>query len=125
MVTALAPITHGRAIVVVDDEDRANEGDLVLAAQLVTTELVTYMMNECRGLICVPMTARGADLEASTEVDLDVTGGDSGKALVSGQFLADIIKPSPQRPSTSRATARQLAGRPGTRSQTAAPGAAG
>ena len=56
------------------------------------------MMNECRGLICVPMTARGADLEASTEVDLDVTGGDSGKALVSGQLLADITKAQPAAP---------------------------
>ena len=52
---ALADIAAGRAVVVVDDEDRENEGDLIFAAELATPALVAFMMTECRGLLCVPM----------------------------------------------------------------------
>ncbi len=52
---AIADIAAGKAIVVVDDEDRENEGDLVFAAQLATPELVAFTMTACRGLLCVPM----------------------------------------------------------------------
>ncbi|KJY43097.1 3,4-dihydroxy-2-butanone 4-phosphate synthase [Streptomyces sp. NRRL B-1568] len=52
---AIADIAAGRPVVVVDDADRENEGDLIVAAEKVTTEIVAFMMSECRGLICVPM----------------------------------------------------------------------
>lgn len=52
---AIADIAAGRPVVVVDDEDRENEGDLVIAAEKVTPEIVAFMMSECRGLICAPM----------------------------------------------------------------------
>ena len=52
---ALAEIAAGRGVVVVDDEDRENEGDLVFAAELVTPELVAFTMTHCRGLLCVPL----------------------------------------------------------------------
>ncbi|WP_372441097.1 bifunctional 3,4-dihydroxy-2-butanone-4-phosphate synthase/GTP cyclohydrolase II [Actinacidiphila acididurans] len=52
---AVAAIAAGRPVVVVDDEDRENEGDLVVAAERITPEIVAFMMSECRGLICVPM----------------------------------------------------------------------
>ncbi len=52
---AIADIAAGRPVVVVDDENRENEGDLVVAAEKITPEIVAFMMNECRGLICVPM----------------------------------------------------------------------
>jgi 3,4-dihydroxy 2-butanone 4-phosphate synthase / GTP cyclohydrolase II len=58
---AIADIAAGRPVVVVDDEDRENEGDLIVAAQTITAQTVAFMMNECRGLICVPM--RGQDLD--------------------------------------------------------------
>ncbi|GGO82195.1 bifunctional 3,4-dihydroxy-2-butanone-4-phosphate synthase/GTP cyclohydrolase II [Wenjunlia tyrosinilytica] len=58
---AVSDIAAGRPVVVVDDEDRENEGDLVFAAELVTPELVAFMMTECRGLICVPM--QGPDVD--------------------------------------------------------------
>ena len=48
-------IAAGRPVVVVDDEDRENEGDLVIAAEKATPEIVAFMMSECRGLICAPM----------------------------------------------------------------------
>ncbi|GGV47061.1 riboflavin biosynthesis protein RibBA [Streptomyces griseoflavus] len=52
---AVADIAAGRPVVVVDDEDRENEGDLVIAAEMATEEIVAFMMSECRGLICAPM----------------------------------------------------------------------
>ncbi|MEV1024579.1 bifunctional 3,4-dihydroxy-2-butanone-4-phosphate synthase/GTP cyclohydrolase II [Streptomyces sp. NPDC050264] len=52
---ALRDIAAGRPVVVVDDEDRENEGDLVVAAEKITPEIVAFMMSECRGLICAPM----------------------------------------------------------------------
>ncbi|MEW2549300.1 bifunctional 3,4-dihydroxy-2-butanone-4-phosphate synthase/GTP cyclohydrolase II [Streptomyces sp. NPDC047002] len=52
---AVADIAAGRPVVVVDDENRENEGDLVVAAEKATPEIVAFMMSECRGLICAPM----------------------------------------------------------------------
>ncbi len=58
---AVADIKSGRMVVVVDDEDRENEGDAVLAAEHVTPQKINFMARECRGLICVPMTSDRAD----------------------------------------------------------------
>ncbi|MFI2436629.1 bifunctional 3,4-dihydroxy-2-butanone-4-phosphate synthase/GTP cyclohydrolase II [Streptomyces sp. NPDC018693] len=58
---AIADIAAGRPIVVVDDEDRENEGDLVIAAEKITPEIVAFMMSECRGLICAPMEGEELD----------------------------------------------------------------
>ncbi|MDQ0841519.1 bifunctional 3,4-dihydroxy-2-butanone-4-phosphate synthase/GTP cyclohydrolase II [Streptomyces sp. V1I6] len=58
---AVRDIAAGRPVVVVDDEDRENEGDLVIAAEKATPEVVAFMMSECRGLICAPM--EGDELE--------------------------------------------------------------
>lgn len=58
---AIRDIAAGRPVVVVDDEDRENEGDLVVAAEKATPEIVAFMMSECRGLICAPMES--AELE--------------------------------------------------------------
>lgn len=53
---ALAEIREGRMIVVVDDADRENEGDLVMAAEKVTPEAINFMARYGRGLICLPLT---------------------------------------------------------------------
>lgn len=58
---AISEIAAGHPVVVVDDEDRENEGDLVLAAEMATPELVAFMMTECRGLICAPLEAEDVD----------------------------------------------------------------
>ncbi|MFJ9177161.1 bifunctional 3,4-dihydroxy-2-butanone-4-phosphate synthase/GTP cyclohydrolase II [Streptomyces sp. NPDC102360] len=58
---AVRDIAAGRPVVVVDDEDRENEGDLVVAAEKITPEIVAFMMSECRGLICAPM--EGTELD--------------------------------------------------------------
>ncbi|HIE51441.1 MAG TPA: bifunctional 3,4-dihydroxy-2-butanone-4-phosphate synthase/GTP cyclohydrolase II [Armatimonadetes bacterium] len=53
---ALEDIRAGRMVIVVDDEDRENEGDLVMAAEKVTPEAINFMTKYARGLICVPLT---------------------------------------------------------------------
>jgi len=58
---ALAEIRAGRMVVVVDDEDRENEGDLTLAAQHVTPEAINFMARYGRGLICLTLTEERAD----------------------------------------------------------------
>ncbi|GGC03645.1 bifunctional 3,4-dihydroxy-2-butanone-4-phosphate synthase/GTP cyclohydrolase II [Dyadobacter sediminis] len=61
---AIEAIRRGELIMVVDDEDRENEGDFICAAELVTPEIVNFMAREGRGLICVPLTEeRCAELE--------------------------------------------------------------
>ncbi len=59
---ALAEIRAGRMVVVVDDEDRENEGDLTLAAGFVTPEAINFMARFGRGLICLTLTEERADL---------------------------------------------------------------
>lgn len=54
--TAIQTIAAGGVVIVTDDEDRENEGDLVMAAEKATPELVNLMIRHARGLICVPMT---------------------------------------------------------------------
>ncbi|MGI9859844.1 bifunctional 3,4-dihydroxy-2-butanone-4-phosphate synthase/GTP cyclohydrolase II [Moorella naiadis] len=58
---AIDAIKAGRMVVVVDDEDRENEGDLVMAAARVTPEAINFMATHGRGLICVPMEGRRLD----------------------------------------------------------------
>ncbi|MGY4706476.1 bifunctional 3,4-dihydroxy-2-butanone-4-phosphate synthase/GTP cyclohydrolase II [Candidatus Bipolaricaulota sp. J31] len=58
---ALEAIRRGRMVVVVDDEDRENEGDLIMAAQFATPEAINFMIKEARGLICVPMPREWAE----------------------------------------------------------------
>ncbi len=52
---AVADLAAGKLLIVVDDEDRENEGDVVCAAELCTPEMINFMAMEARGLICVPM----------------------------------------------------------------------
>jgi len=52
---AVLEIRAGRMVIVVDDEDRENEGDLVVAASMATPEIINFMAKHARGLICVPM----------------------------------------------------------------------
>jgi 3,4-dihydroxy 2-butanone 4-phosphate synthase/GTP cyclohydrolase II len=58
---AVAAIRRGELVIVVDDEDRENEGDLTIAAEKVTPDAVNFMMTYGRGLICMPMTGERLD----------------------------------------------------------------
>ncbi|MFH1683632.1 MAG: 3,4-dihydroxy-2-butanone-4-phosphate synthase, partial [Candidatus Margulisiibacteriota bacterium] len=53
---AVKAIANGKIVVVVDDKDRENEGDLVMAAEKVTPDAINFMITHARGLVCVPMT---------------------------------------------------------------------
>lgn len=55
---AIADIKAGKVVIVVDDEDRENEGDFVAAAEMVSTEMVNFMATHGRGLICTPITEK-------------------------------------------------------------------
>ncbi|MEN0058657.1 MAG: 3,4-dihydroxy-2-butanone-4-phosphate synthase, partial [Bdellovibrio sp.] len=51
-------IRNGKMVILVDDEDRENEGDLILATDHVTTQAINFMITEARGLVCLTMTAQ-------------------------------------------------------------------
>ena len=69
---AIAEIKTGRVVIVVDDEDRENEGDFVTAARCVTPEMINFMAKEGRGLICVPLTE-----ERCSELNLGMMVGNN------------------------------------------------
>src|ERR671926_1708590 len=58
---AINDIQEGRIVIIVDDEDRENEGDLMIAAERVTPEAINFMATHGRGLICLPMTGQRLD----------------------------------------------------------------
>ena len=58
---ALQAIRNGKMVILVDDEDRENEGDLVLAAELVTPQAINFMVTHARGLVCLSMESRRVD----------------------------------------------------------------
>lgn len=71
---ALEELRAGHLLMVIDDPDRENEGDLICAAQFATTENVNFMAKEAKGLICTPMSAAVADrlgLEQMVKVNTD------------------------------------------------------
>ena len=58
---ALAEIEAGRPVIVVDDEGRENEGDLIMAADAVTPEWMAFIVRHSSGLVCLPMTGAALD----------------------------------------------------------------
>ena len=62
---ALEDFRRGEFVIVVDDEDRENEGDLIIAAELITPEKVNFMLKHARGVLCAPIT-----LSRCQELDL-------------------------------------------------------
>lgn len=58
---AIEDIRNGKVIIVVDDEDRENEGDFICAAEVITPEIINFMATHGRGLICAPIDERRAD----------------------------------------------------------------
>jgi len=116
---AIEEFKAGRPIILVDDEDRENEGDIAFPAEFVTTELVNFMATEARGLICVPMpneraeelnlplmtenntaplgTAFTISVEAATGVTTGISAGDRARTievLANGESTAnDLTRP--------------------------------
>ena len=74
---AIEELKKGKAIIVVDDEDRENEGDFVALGEFATPEMINFMATEGRGLICVPIEeekAKQLDLRLMTENNSDAYG---------------------------------------------------
>ncbi|MGE5352000.1 MAG: bifunctional 3,4-dihydroxy-2-butanone-4-phosphate synthase/GTP cyclohydrolase II [Acidobacteriota bacterium] len=81
---AIEEIKNGKVIIVVDDEERENEGDLVCAAEFVTPEIVNFMAKHGRGMICAPMTGKRLD-----QLGLQLMV-DSNTALHGTQFTVTV-----------------------------------
>ncbi|MDP2114678.1 MAG: 3,4-dihydroxy-2-butanone-4-phosphate synthase, partial [Bacteroidota bacterium] len=69
---AVEAVKRGEMVIVVDDEDRENEGDFIAAAELVTPEMVNFMTTIGRGLVCAPITE-----ERCTELELEMMVGNN------------------------------------------------
>ena len=66
---ALEDFRNGKFVIVVDDEDRENEGDLIIAAEMITPEKVNFMLKHARGVLCAPVTlSRCAELDLPHQV---------------------------------------------------------
>ena len=66
---ALVDFQAGKFVIVVDDEDRENEGDLICAAEKITPEMVNFMLKNARGVLCAPVTiSRSEELELPHQV---------------------------------------------------------
>ena len=72
IVEAISDIKDGKVVIVVDDEDRENEGDFICAAECITPEIINFMATHGRGLICTPITEKRA-----RELKLDMMVQDS------------------------------------------------
>ncbi len=71
---AIADFREGKFVIVVDDEDRENEGDLIVAAEKITPEQVNFMLKHARGVLCVPITiSRCKELELPHQVDTNTS----------------------------------------------------
>lgn len=81
---AIADIRKGKVVIVVDDEDRENEGDFIAAAEMVTPEMINFMATHGRGLICAPLTE-----ERCNELDLEMMV-DNNTVLHHTQFTVSI-----------------------------------
>ncbi|MBK8148712.1 MAG: 3,4-dihydroxy-2-butanone-4-phosphate synthase [Acidobacteria bacterium] len=116
---AVADIRAGKMIIIVDDEDRENEGDLVCAAELVTPEIINFMAVHGRGLICLPLTEERCDflqlapqtaentsgfgtaftvsIEAKEGVTTGISAADRARTILTavdpGSTAADLARP--------------------------------
>ncbi|MEZ0542319.1 bifunctional 3,4-dihydroxy-2-butanone-4-phosphate synthase/GTP cyclohydrolase II [Fibrella arboris] len=118
---AIADIRAGKIVLVVDDEDRENEGDMICAAELVTPEMVNFMVKEGRGLMCAPLTDErcrelGLDMMVTSNTSVHTTPFTVsvdllGHGCTTGISAADRAKTI--RALVDPATAPEDLGRPG------------
>ena len=99
---AVADFKAGKFVIVVDDEDRENEGDLICAAEKITPEMVNFMLKHARGLLCAPVT-----ISRSHELDLPHQVQDNTSLL--GTPFTRNLRTSRPRQSALRPGQRRLA----------------
>ena len=135
----LSDFSRGQFVILVDDEDRENEGDLIIAADFITTEAVNFMAKEARGLICLSLTSQQIErlklpmmksdfhqsattqtaftvsIEASTGVTTGISAADRARTIQVASHLqalpSDVISPGHIFP--LRAHPEGVLGRPG------------
>src|SRR5574344_972128 len=67
---AIEDFKTGKPVMIADDEDRENEGDLICSAQMVTPDIINFMATECRGLVCLALSSeKAAELELTPMVE--------------------------------------------------------
>ncbi|MEP0355789.1 MAG: bifunctional 3,4-dihydroxy-2-butanone-4-phosphate synthase/GTP cyclohydrolase II [Paraglaciecola sp.] len=112
-------IRQGKMVILMDDEDRENEGDLIMAAEHVTPEAINFMVTHARGLVCLPMTAERCktlnlplmvdnneaqfstnftvSIEAAEGVTTGISAADRARTILAavgkGAVAADIVQP--------------------------------
>lgn len=112
-------IRHGKMVILMDDEDRENEGDLIMAADMLTPEHINFMVTHARGLVCLPMTIERAEalnltlmvdnnnaqfatnftvsIEAAEGVTTGISAADRARtiqaAVAKNAVAADIVQP--------------------------------
>ena len=117
---AIEDIAAGRPVVVVDDADRENEGDLIIAAAMATPELLAFMIRYASGLICVPMLGRGPGPAAPAADDQQNTEHTAPRSRQRGR-AATASPPASPLP-TGPARSRLLASPSATTTTSCAPG---
>ncbi|MEM7161552.1 MAG: bifunctional 3,4-dihydroxy-2-butanone-4-phosphate synthase/GTP cyclohydrolase II [Bacteroidota bacterium] len=103
---AIAEIKKGRVVIVVDDEDRENEGDFIAAAEMVTPELINFMATHGRGLICAPLiesrceelgldlmvTENNATYDTPFTVSIDLIGSGTSTGISASDRAKTVLK---------------------------------
>ena len=104
---AIEDFRKGEFVIIVDDEDRENEGDLVVAAELITPEKVNFMLKHARGVLCVPITmsrCQELDLPHQVNNNTSVLGTpftvtiDKLEGCTTGVSAATVLQPSAHLP---------------------------
>src|SRR5690554_3741880 len=83
----IADIQQGKMVILMDDEDRENEGDIIVAAEKVTPEIINFMASEARGLICLTLTGERCDFLAYLQWSV------AAMALNMALLLRCLLKP--------------------------------
>ena len=92
---AIADFRNGKMLVVVDDEDRENEGDLTIAAEKITPEIINFMAVHGRGLICLAMSSEKCD-----ELNLQLMSPNNTSRF--GTAFTESVDAAPASPQASR-----------------------
>ncbi len=106
---AIAAIRAGEIVIVVDDPDRENEGDFVMAAERVTPEAVNFMITHGRGLLCLPMSEERAERLGFRMMVGDGTRGDGTAFTVSVDHISPPGNTGISAPDRARCIARAVA----------------
>ena len=83
----LEDFRQGKVVIVVDDEDRENEGDFIVAAEKITPEIVNFMLHNGRGVLCAPLTE-----DRCRELDLDMMVGNNTSLLGTPFTVTDVLR---------------------------------